>query len=229
MRKHYKLILFDFDKTLYDGRHFALRLVLANLRHILRTKAERTVRHTLAGQDLDTGEYLRYELCRRLADRVGCTVSEAEDWYAHTYLPSMCRVLLSYKPRPMAVEVIGALLDAGVKVGVLSDYPETRERLMSIGIDDERILCLSSEDAGALKPAPRPFLEAARLVAVDPQEVLVVGDRADNDGGGAKAAGMDCLLIKGKKATGQDGFEALPWPEVAERLRTIAADALKAL
>lgn len=229
MRKQYRLILFDFDKTLYDGRHFALRLVLANLRHIMRAKAERAVRHTLAGQDLGSGDALRTALAKGLAERTGCTPAVADDWYSNTYLPSMCRVLQSYKPRPMALEVIGELLDSGVRVGVLSDYPQTRERLAAIGITDNRILCFSSETAGALKPAPRPFIEAARQASVNVDEVLVVGDRADNDGGGSKAAGMDCLLIKGKKATGLDGFEALPWPDVAARLRSIAADAKKAL
>lgn len=229
MQKQYRLVIFDFDKTLYDGRFFALRLLLANFPFILRVKAERMARRSIAGCDLQTGQRLRAKLAESLAERIGCSVRRAESWYVESYLPSMQKVLKAYRPRPHAAEVIGRLLDAGVKVGVLSDYPQTRERLAAIGITDERILCWSSEEAGALKPAPRPFVEAARQVSVEVSDVLVVGDRADNDGEGSKAAGMDCLLIKGKKATGQEGFEALPWDDVAKRLMDIAAESAKAL
>ena len=54
--KDCKLFIFDFDNTLYYGHRFALRLVLANLFHALRCKAERKVRHTLAGQDFTTAK-----------------------------------------------------------------------------------------------------------------------------------------------------------------------------
>ena len=227
MEKHYKLVLFDFDKTLYVGRFFALRLVLANLPFAMRVKAERQVRHSLSGLDLGGGEALRAEFASRLAALIGVSASEAAVWYADAYLKSMPRLLAAYPARPGAVEVIGELLDAGVRVAVLSDYPSTRERLAAIGIADERLLCLSAEDFGALKPAPRPFVETARLAGVAPADTLVVGDRADNVGEGAKAAGMDCLLIKGKRATGADGFEALPWEGVLGRLRQIAGGSAK--
>lgn len=225
MQKQYRLVLFDFDKTLYQGRFFAVRLLMANFPYIMRVRAERDARRELAGRDMETGDRLRSELCVRIARLMGCDAGMAERWYEGRYLPSMCRVLAGYEPRPMAVEVIGELLDAGVRVGVLSDYPRTRERLAAIGLRDERIMCWSSEEAGALKPAGRPFVEAARAAGVAAGETLVVGDRADNDGCGARAAGMDCLLIKGKRATGRDGFEALPWGEVVGRLRALACEA----
>ena len=222
MEKHYKLVLFDFDKTLYAGRHFALRLIFANIPHIMRVRAERKVRSSLGGLDLGNGQALRDKFTSLLASASGISPKEAEAWYVGTYLKSMPRILGSYSPRPKAAETIAALLDSGIRVCVLSDYPNTRERLNAIGITDERILCLSSEELGALKPAPRPFIEAAGLAGAKPEETLVVGDRADNDGAGSRDAGMDCLLIKGKRATGLDGFEAKPWDEVAETLRQMS-------
>lgn len=225
MEKQYRLVLFDFDKTLYQGRYFAVRLLMANFPYVMRVRAERDARRGLAGQDMGSGGRLRSELCGRMARLMGCDADTAERWYVGRYLPSMCRVLAKYGPRPMAVEVIGELLDAGVKVGVLSDYPRTRERLAAIGLVDARVMCWSSEESGALKPACRPFVEAAREAGVGVDETLVVGDRADNDGCGARAAGMDCLLIKGKRATGRDGFEALAWGGVVRRLRALASEA----
>lgn len=219
----YKLVIFDFDKTLYEGRHFALHLLWQNMPHILRVKREREVRKSLAGKDLLTHEALHGEMVARLAKATGLTPDEADEWYSVSYARAMIEVLSRHhEARPGAREAICALLDAGIRVGVLSDYPDTRGRMNAIGLTDERVECWSAEEFGALKPSPRPFIEAAALVGVAPGEVLVVGDRADTDGAGAKAAGMDALLIKGKKATGDDGFEALPWPEVASRLMSIA-------
>lgn len=61
------LFIFDFDNTLYDGHHFAIRLVFANLLHALRCKAERKVRKLLAGKDLLTADALRTQLTTLLA------------------------------------------------------------------------------------------------------------------------------------------------------------------
>ncbi len=225
--KNYKLIIFDFDKTLYDGRFFAIHLLVQNLPHILRVRAERKVRHTLAGLDFENAESLRREEVGRLALLSDIEYDVADKWYT-SYIKSMPIVLSNhYKARPRAWEAIESLLDAGVAVGVLSDYPATFERMQAIGLTDERIFHWSAENFGALKPAPRPFLEAAVQAGVSPDEVLVVGDRADTDGAGAKAAGMDCLLIKGKHAKGNEGFEALPWDGVADRLISIAKSATK--
>ncbi len=225
--KNYKLVIFDFDKTLYDGRFFAMHLIIQNLPHILRVRAERNVRHSLAGKDFENAENLRREEVCRLALLSDIEYDVADKWYT-SYMQSMPVVLRKhYKARPRAWEVVESLLDAGVSVGVLSDYPATSDRMRSIGLTDERIYHWSAEEFGALKPAPRPFLEAAKQVGVSPDEALVVGDRADTDGAGAKAAGMDSLLIKGKRATGQDGFEALQWDDVADRLISIAKGASK--
>lgn len=217
-----RLIIFDFDNTLYVGRRYAMRLVLANLRHALRAKAERGVRHALAGVDFGTGEELRREATARLALAAGIAAGEARRWYEGEYLPSMTEVLRRhYVARPGAKELLSRLLAAGKSVCVLSDYPNTAERLAAIGIADGRIGSYSAEEMGALKPSPRPFVEIAQERRVAPEEVLVVGDRADTDGAGAVAAGMSALLVEGKRAPAGCGLPTMPWEEIiGELLRT---------
>lgn len=217
-----RLIIFDFDNTLYAGRRYAMRLVLANLRHALRAKAERGVRRALAGADFGTGEALRREAMARLALAAGIAEGEARRWYEGQYLPSMTEVLRRhYVARPGAREILARLSAAGKAVCVLSDYPNTAERLAAIGIADGRIGAYSAEEMGALKPSPRPFAEIARERGVAPEEVLVVGDRADTDGAGGVAAGMNVLLVEGKKAPMGCGLPTMPWEMiVGELLRT---------
>lgn len=214
-----RLFIFDFDNTLYVGRHYALRLVLSNLRHALRAKAERVVRRALAGVDFGSGEALRGEAMARLALAAGIADGEARRWYEGEYLPSMTEVLRRHHvARPGAVELLGRLLAAGKTVCVLSDYPNTAERLAAIGIDDVRIRPYSAEEMGALKPSPRPFTAIAQEHGVAPSEALVVGDRADTDGAGAVAAGMNALLLEGKKAPAGCGLPTMPWEEIVDNL-----------
>lgn len=214
-----RLFIFDFDNTLYVGRRYALRLVLSNLRHALRVKAERGVRHALAGLDFTSGEALRREAMSRLAVAVGIDDGEARRWYEGQYLPSMTEVLRRHHvARPGAKELLARLLAAGKTVCVLSDYPNTAERLAAIGIGDGRIRTYSAEEMGALKPSPRPFSAIAREHGVNPSEVLVVGDRADTDGAGAVAAGMNALLIEGKKAPAGCGLPTMTWEQIVVNL-----------
>lgn len=196
-----------------------MRLVLSNLRHALRAKAERGVRRALAGVDFGSGEELRREAMARLALAAGVAVGEVRRWYEDVYLPSMTEVLRRrYVARPGAKELLARLLEAGKSVCVLSDYPNTAERLAAIGIADVRIGSYSAEEMGALKPSPRPFVEIAHERGVAPEDVLVVGDRADTDGAGAVAAGMNALLVEGKKAPAGCGLPAMPWEMIVGEL-----------
>lgn len=192
----HKLFIFDFDNTLYDGHRYALRLVFANLMHALRCKAERNVRHKLAGQDFHNAQALRQELVTLLAQASHISATKAKSWYEGKYLPSMLAILKKhYDARPGAIDLLKRLISEGKTVCVLSDYSNTAARLAAIGIADPHIHAFSAEEMGALKPAPRPFVEIAKQFNTDPSDTLVIGDRDDTDGEGARAAFMDYVII----------------------------------
>ena len=52
---------------------------------------------------------------------------------------------------------------------------------------------------GCLKPAPRGFLKIAADLNARPKDCLVVGDRDDTDGFGARLTQMQFVQIKTKK------------------------------
>lgn len=190
------LFIFDFDNTLYDGRHYALRLVFANILHALRCKAERKVRKLLAGKDFQSADALRTQLTTLLAQATHTTPSQALSWYEGQYLTSMVAILQKhYTSRPGAKELISRLLDNGKTVCVLSDYPNTSARLAAIGLTDPHIHSFSAEEMGALKPSSRPFLELAQKFNTTPEKTIVIGDRDDTDGAGARAASMNYIII----------------------------------
>jgi HAD superfamily hydrolase (TIGR01509 family) len=68
------------------------------------------------------------------------------------------------------------------------------QTLTTIGIVDlfDTIVC--SEDYSRGKPAPDPFLEAARRMGAEPSRCLVFEDSVTGLAA-AQAAGMDCILV----------------------------------
>ena len=93
-------------------------------------------------------------------------------------------------------ETLAWLQERDVLVGLFSDYP-TRSKAVALGIDGyvSVHVCATDLDVNAFKPDPRGFLVACERWAVDPSDVLYVGDRADVDAEGARRAGMRCALV----------------------------------
>lgn len=214
-----KLVIFDFDNTLYDGKRFALRLVLSDWRHALWAKAERKARKAIAGQDFGNSVALRNALFNHMANATKQTPRRMEQWYVASYLPHMVEILRqSYTARHNTVEIINNLREQNIKVAVLSDYPKVSERLISIGLGDLALPAWSTEELGALKPSAVPFAKVANMLGISAKETLVIGDRADTDAIGALAAGMKCVLLRGKKSSNTLGVSELDWTEICNLL-----------
>ncbi len=215
MNNKYKLVLFDFDNTLYSGKKFAKHLILNDLIHILRIKAERDVRKLLAGKEYADNKTFKDAFYSQIAQKSHSSASKIATWYENKYIPSMVNILAkNYTMRPNADKMINSLITNGYKVGVLSDYPMVRERLKAIGLENEQLYAWSAEDFGALKPSPKSFLSVAKELNVKPEEALFIGDRADTDGLGSLAAGMDCILLENPKAQNDKNIKVLNWSEI---------------
>ncbi len=57
-----------------------------------------------------------------------------------------------------------------------------------------------SSEIGVRKPAARIFKEAAQRFDVNVSEILHVGDELESDFAGARAAGLDALLVDHKES-----------------------------
>jgi len=56
-----------------------------------------------------------------------------------------------------------------------------------------------SSDHGMVKPSPKPFELVLNQLGITASEAVVVGDSPRRDLGGAKSAGIDCILVGGAK------------------------------
>jgi putative hydrolase of the HAD superfamily len=97
-------------------------------------------------------------------------------------------------------DVLPAILEmrvAGVRLGILSDWGSNLLPIVEeLGLAAELDFVIASAAVGLSKPDPAFFRLAAARAGVPPAEALMVGDSYRADVEGARAAGMDAILIR---------------------------------
>ncbi len=108
-----------------------------------------------------------------------------------------------------AVPTLRELRGRGLRLGV-SNW-DTRLRRIAEGHGLDRLVdfLVISAEAGARKPDPRIFRAALERAGVAPAEALHVGDLADEDVEGARAAGLRAVLLDREGAAAADGVPVI--------------------
>ena len=204
-----KAIIFDLDGTLYDNSKLPIRLILHSITHIFTLSAERKSRAELSGKHFGSREEYFHQLFSRIAQKRGITEQKAELWYRGIYMPSMRKVLTRhYHYKDGVPEILQQLRNQGIKVAVFSDYGYLDKRLKAVDLNPEWFdLCVDAPALGGLKPCRESFLKIAEMLHEAPEDILVIGDRDDTDGQGARNSGMQFLLVNKKDPFFKDSKE----------------------
>lgn len=221
-----KAVIFDFDGTLYDNTGISKAMILSHPFRFFYMKAERDARRRLKGRDFETPENFKKEFYAMAAKSVPCGQKSFAYWYEERYLKRMEKALKkkTFAVRPKIFETFSALAAAGKKIALYSDYNDIPRRALACGMSQAALdLCqgfYSSETFGCLKPAPRGFLQIAAYLGARPKDCLVVGDRDDTDGFGARLCGMQFVQIKTKKPKDilDDGHPVMSWNDFAAQI-----------
>jgi HAD superfamily hydrolase (TIGR01509 family) len=89
-----------------------------------------------------------------------------------------------------AESTLRELCAAGLRLAVVSDiHVDIRPAFVAAGLDGVVDVFTLSVEHGIQKPDPRMFTRTLRALGVEPDQALVVGDRAERDG-----AAVDCGL-----------------------------------
>jgi HAD superfamily hydrolase (TIGR01509 family) len=97
---------------------------------------------------------------------------------------------------PGTVQSLDRLRVAGLRLGVVSNSDgRVEEALTAAGIRDQFELVLDSAVLGVEKPDPAIFRAALTALGVAPEEALYVGDLYEVDVAGARAAGIEAILL----------------------------------
>jgi HAD superfamily hydrolase (TIGR01509 family) len=95
-----------------------------------------------------------------------------------------------------SAEALSRLRQAGLKLGVVSNSDgRVEQALQAAGLREYFDVVVDSALVGVEKPDPRIFHAALQQLGVAPEEALYVGDLYEVDVLGAKAAGLDAVLL----------------------------------
>jgi len=194
-------VAFDLDGTLYPNYRLNIRLLsflckhgpllaaLAKARSVIRRQQEQSPSAVVP----DFYEYqarlaagILHAPPEQIKEKIDCLIYRG--WEPHFF---------NIKLFPHVREVLSEMRAAGLKMGLLSDFPpETKLKNLGLSACWDAVLC--SERVGAIKPALRPFHELAQALQCPPGQVLYVGNSRPYDIGGAGRAGMKTALFAGR-------------------------------
>jgi putative hydrolase of the HAD superfamily len=147
--------------------------------------------HHMEGADRPSLERLRDRCAVALAEGLGVEGVSGPDVRA----PMLAS--LRFDPYPDVRPALRELRARGLRLVVASNWdcslPEWLERAGLLDLVDG---AASSAEAGEPKPAPAVFRRALELAGAPADEALHVGDSLEGDVGGARAAGVDAVLVK---------------------------------
>lgn len=192
-----KAVAFDIDGTLYSDLKLYVRIVpyfLKNYPFYSKFNKVRKILHRTA----PLADFYEYQ-ARLLAEMMHITSEEAKSKIQSICYDGMIPYFKKFSAYPYAKECIQELKNAGLKIGVLSDFPPSQKGDIW-GIRELCDVCIGSEESGALKPSKYPFGILAMKLGVKPEEILYVGNSLKYDVLGAKNAGMKtAFILKGFK------------------------------
>jgi HAD superfamily hydrolase (TIGR01549 family) len=97
---------------------------------------------------------------------------------------------------PHTSEVIDRLRDGGYRVGVISNADGRMEGALEVaGVRDHVEFVIDSEVVGVAKPDPKIFEAGCSALDLPPDACVYVGDLYPVDYVGARAAGLDAVLL----------------------------------
>jgi putative hydrolase of the HAD superfamily len=103
----------------------------------------------------------------------------------------------SWQAFPDAVPALERARTAGLRVGVITNGDATlqRAKVAATALADLDLPILASSELPAAKPDPTAFTAACAAIGVEAGDCTMVGDVPEIDVEGAKAAGLDAVLL----------------------------------
>ncbi|MBD3315172.1 MAG: HAD-IA family hydrolase [Chitinivibrionales bacterium] len=215
-------VIFDLDGTLYQMKwYFRPVLALMLMPSSLRLQHYMSIRKKHMGDDRKSAAALLDAMASELARKTGeGDTMKMLVWIRSKFYPAFERAMnLVRGSRPGLNPMLRTLRERGIRLGVLSDFSRVAQRLRGLGIAPDQFDTLAStEDAGCLKPCPRPLLALAREWGVPCEKIMVIGDRQDTDGEAASLAHMHFLRISDLRVIPEGAYS---WTTLKEHLLTL--------
>ena len=193
-------VAFDLDGTLYPNYRLNIRLLPFLMGHWRLLLAFARARDHIRSEQETSPSSFRddfYDYQAQLtAERLNMPPKQIGEMLERLIYRGFEEHFLKIKLFPHVKEVLAELRSAGLKLGLLSDFPPII-KLNNLGIAEGWDAVLCSEETGAVKPALRPFVRLAEELGCAPAQILYVGNSRRYDVFGAWRAGMKTALLAG--------------------------------
>jgi len=187
-------VAFDLDGTLYPNFRLFVRLVPFLFKEHRLLSALNRARKRLRNTGAYGGDF--YELQARLmAESLMQPVEKVKERTERLIYRGWEPFFRKIRLFPYVRETLDTFRKAGIKMGLLSDFPPDK-KLENLGISGYWDAVVCSEKTGRLKPDPASFLELAGRMGISPEALLYVGNSVSYDVIGAGRAGMKTALVK---------------------------------
>jgi HAD superfamily hydrolase (TIGR01493 family) len=101
----------------------------------------------------------------------------------------------AWSPYEDTLPVLNALRDQGIMTAIISNIAlDLNEILVRVGLGNCVDHAFTSAELGYVKPNPEIFLAVSAAIGIGPEDLLMVGDNALDDGG-AGAVGIRTLIL----------------------------------
>lgn len=152
-----------------------------------------TLLHDSEDHAYDPAVFLRY--IRHIIERMGGTGPAIDQCAGEIYREwAACQHFELYNDVLPALRTLRA---GGLRLGLISNTHRSLGSFQShFELDDLVSVAVSSCEHGYNKPHPSIFRTALRLMSVEPEEAVMVGDSFRHDIEGARAVGMRGVLLR---------------------------------
>lgn len=196
----YKGCLVDLDGTLY--RAGPLKLAMSVELLLLGLGSLRTIRcfrrmHEQLRQEPEGSIGSPFEVQLRRTSEVLALPEEVVRATIESWMIERPAKWVRFFRRADLLEALCRFQGGGGRLALVSDYPATVKLKALESIIRFEAVVANGEPGGAasLKPNPEGYLAAAKALSLEPNDCLVIGDRADADGEAAARAGMAFHLV----------------------------------
>ena len=203
-----KALIFDFDNTLVDT-HSAISGAYSKIIEVISLNSGmdkgylmqqllNIEKEVIDNVPLVSRQYDRKAVINKLNEELSLNMDEKQIEELAQNFYDFILGKISYSSD--TEEILKSLKARGKKLGLLTDTDVRpglkKKRLNNLGFTRlfDAVL-IAGEDIPQRKNSSIPFIEIARLLNVEPENALVVGDRMDSDIDNAKEAGMKAVLI----------------------------------
>ncbi len=203
-----KALIFDFDNTLVDT-HSAISNAYSKIVELISLNSGidsnylmqqllKAQKEVIDDIPLVSRQYDRKEVIKKVNENLSLNLDEKQIEELSQKFYYFISEKIDYSKD--TEEILKTLKSRGKKLGLLTDTDARpglkKRRLNNLNFTKLfDVVLIAGEDIPQRKNSSIPFIEIARLLNVEPKNILVVGDRMDADIDNAKEAGMKAVLI----------------------------------